>query len=144
MKRALALLFLGAAGVAAHADDPCSGKVGAGILAFDRESRQAVGFLLNQCGRPVALDLMVLAINRSGFAVARGHAEVHATDDAPLSAFVVELPFVQSAIELSHYETEVEQTVALGEPLERSATVTAKELSPQRATVTPDEQPDAM
>jgi hypothetical protein len=112
-------MVLVAAGVTAQAADPCAGKVAAAVLAFDRDTRQGAGLLFNQCGRPVKAELLVLANNRDGFMVARLRTQVQASA-APLSVIQVELPFVQSAVQLSGYEAQVAATEVL-DAAERAA-----------------------
>lgn len=106
MRRILVGLILTLVGTAAQGADPCSGKIIASVLSYDRDSRQGVGLLLNQCGRPVAAEVLVMATNRDGFVVARLRTYVHA-DAAPLSVIQVDLPFVQSVVALSGYAVEV-------------------------------------
>jgi hypothetical protein len=99
-------LLLALAGTAAQAADLCDGKVIATVLAYDRAARQGVGLLLNQCHRPLAAEVLVMARNVDGFIVARLRTHVQASA-APLSVIRVDLPFVQSAISLSGYAVEV-------------------------------------
>ncbi len=106
MRRILVGLILTLVGTAAQGADPCDGKVIASVLSYDRATRQGVGLLLNQCGRPVAAEVLVLATNRDGFVVARLRTYVYA-GAAPLSAIRVDLPFVQSVVALSGYAVEV-------------------------------------
>jgi hypothetical protein len=106
MGRILVGLILALAGATAQAADPCSGKVIASILTYDRDTRQGVGLLVNQCGHPVAAEVLVMANNRDGFVVAKLRTYVHASA-APLSVIRVDLPFVQSVVALSGYAVEV-------------------------------------
>ncbi len=106
MKRILVGLILALAGATAQGADPCSGKVVASILSYDRDARQGVGLLVNQCGRPVSAEVLVLANNQDGFVVAKLRTFVHA-GAAPLSVIRVDLPFVQSVVALSGYAVEV-------------------------------------
>ena len=106
MRRILVGLILALAGAAAQGTDPCSGKVVASVLSYDRAARQGVGLLVNQCGRPVAAEVLVMANNRDGFVVAKLRTYVHASA-APLSVIRVDLPFVQSVVALSGYAVEV-------------------------------------
>lgn len=106
MKRILVGLILALAGAIAQAADPCSGKIVASVLSYDRAARQGVGLLVNQCGRPVAAEVLVMANNRDGFVVAKLRTYVHASA-APLSVIRVDLPFVQSVVMLSGYAVEV-------------------------------------
>jgi len=106
MKQILVGLLLVLAGTAAQGADPCSGKVVASVLSYDRAARQGVGLLVNQCGRPVAAEVLVMANNRDGFVVAKLRTYVHASA-APLSVIRVDLPFVQSVVALSGYAVEV-------------------------------------
>jgi hypothetical protein len=86
-------LILALAGATAQGADPCSGKVIASILSYDRDARQGIGLLVNQCGRPVAAEVLVMANNRDGFVVAKLRTNVHASA-APLSVIRIDLPFV--------------------------------------------------
>ena len=106
MRRILVGLILALAGAAAQAADPCNGKIIASVLSYDRDARQGVGLLINQCGHPVAAEVLVMANNRDGFAVAKLPTYVHA-NAAPLSVIRVDLPFVQSVVALSGYAVEV-------------------------------------
>jgi hypothetical protein len=106
MKRWLIGAVLVTVGATVYAADPCAGKVAAGILAYDRDTRQGVGLLFNYCGRPVKAELLVSATNLSGFVVARLRSELRAGAET-LSVITVELPFVQSALTLSGYDAEV-------------------------------------
>jgi hypothetical protein len=126
MVRALFVAMLGLAGATAWADDPCAGKVTAAVIAFDRDSRQGVGLLVNHCGQPVQAELLVAAHNRDGFPVARLRTTV-AAGAAPISVIRVELPFVQSVIALSGYSTEVAVTETL-----RSARLERANATPRR------------
>ncbi len=94
------------AGATAQGADPCSGKVIASILSYDRDARQGIALLINQCGRPIAAEVLVMANNRDGFVVAKLRTFVHA-GTAPLSVIRVDLPFVQSVVVLSGYAVEV-------------------------------------
>jgi hypothetical protein len=80
--------------------------VAASILTHDRELRQGAGLLINHCGHPVRAEVIVVALNTHGFPVARLRTTVQA-GAAPISVFQVDLPFVQSAILLSGYDTVV-------------------------------------
>lgn len=106
MRRILVGLIVALAGASAHGADPCSGKVIASVLSYDRATRQGVGLLVNQCGRPVAAEVVVMATNRDGFVIAKLRTFVHA-GAAPLSVIRVDLPFVQSVVALSGYAVEV-------------------------------------
>jgi hypothetical protein len=106
MKRILVGLMLALAGATAQGADPCSGKVVASILSYDRDARQGVGLLVNQCSRPVSAEVLVLANNQDGFVVAKLRTFVHA-GAAPLSVIRVDLPFVQSVVALSGYAVEL-------------------------------------
>lgn len=112
MKRGIAGLILLAVSATAWSGDPCAGKVAASILAFDREHHEGAGLLVNQCGRPVRVEVLVVAQNHDGFPVARLRTTVQA-GAAPLSVFQAGLPFVQSMIRLSGYGTEVAAIEAL-------------------------------
>lgn len=94
------------AGVPAWADDPCAGRVTASLLSHDRGLREGLGLLVNQCGRPVQAEILVVAHNRDGYPVARMLSHVQA-DAAPLSVLRISLPFVQSVVVLSGYTTEI-------------------------------------
>lgn len=120
MKRALIGLVLAVASGAGNAADPCEGKVAATILAFDRDTRQGAGLLINHCGRPVKAELLVTANNPDGFVVARMRSNVSAGAE-PISVIQVELPFVQSALRLARFDAEIAATTALAEPVARSA-----------------------
>jgi hypothetical protein len=113
MRMLLTLLLLGFMTGAAHAADPCAGKVGAALLSVDRDTRQGAGLLLNYCGRPVQAELQVVALNRHGFPVSRMRTTVQVADASPMSVIRVELPFVQSVVVLSGYSAEVAGTTAL-------------------------------
>lgn len=126
MRRALVGLVLGLVSVAANAADPCAGKVAATVLAYDRDTRQGAGLLVNHCGRPVMAELLVTANNRDGFAVARLRTTVQA-GAAPLSVITVELPFVQSAVALSGFHADIASTTAL----ERTARTTLRRSLPR-------------
>lgn len=89
--------------------EPCADKVTAAIVAYDRAQRQGAGLLINHCGRPVRLELLVMALNRDGFPVARLRTTVE-VGAARLSVFSADLPFVQSAIMLSGYRTDIAAT----------------------------------
>lgn len=132
MGRVLAMLLLGMTGVAAHAADPCAGKVAATILAYDRDMRQGVGLLLNYCGHPVRAELRVTAHNRNGFPVSWVGTTVQTATAAPLSVIQVELPFVQSVVALSSYTAEVAGTTALDMTPEQNAGNGARLHSVQR------------
>jgi hypothetical protein len=106
MKQILVGLIVALVGTMAQGADPCSGKVIASILTYDRETRQGIGLLVNQCDRPVAAEVLVMANNRDGFVVAKLRTSVHASA-APLSMIRVDLPFVQSVVALSGYAVEV-------------------------------------
>jgi hypothetical protein len=106
--------------VTAQAADPCVDKVAAGILAHDRDTRQGVGLLFNYCGRPVKTELLVSATNLSGFVIARIRTVVQAGADT-LSVITVDLPFVQSAMQLSGYEAEVAAVETLDAADDRTA-----------------------
>lgn len=121
MKRLLASMIFGFLCVAAQAD-PCTGKVTVEILAYDRAEREALGLALNQCGRPVRIELLVIARNYDGFVVAKTSTSVAVTQNAPLSVVAIDLPFVQSKLALSDYTVEIKKEVALGyTPAERIA-----------------------
>lgn len=106
MRRILVGLILALAGATVQGADSCSGKVIASILSYDRDARQGIGLLVNQCGRPVAAEVLVMANNRDGFVIAKLRTFVHA-GTAPLSVIRVDLPFVQSVVVLSGYAVEV-------------------------------------
>jgi hypothetical protein len=106
MRRVLVGLIVALAGATAHGADPCGGKVIASVLSYDRAARQGFGLLVNQCGRPVAAEVLVMANNRDGFVVAKLRTYVHASAE-PLSVIRVDLPFVQSVVALSGYAVEV-------------------------------------
>jgi len=106
MKRIFVGLILALAGATVQGADPCSGKVIASILSYDRDARQGVALLVNQCGRPIAAEVLVMANNRDGFVVAKLRTFVHASA-APLSVIRVDLPFVQSVVALSGYAVEL-------------------------------------
>lgn len=107
-------------GFTVQAADPCAGKVAAGILAYDRDTRQGAGLLLNYCGRPVKAELLVSATNLNGFVVARLRTGLQASAET-LSVITVDLPFVQSAVMLSGYEAEVAMVEALDMSIEHTA-----------------------
>jgi hypothetical protein len=90
----------------ARGDDPCTGLVAAAILSHDRALRQGAGLWFNHCGREVRAEIVVVAHNQDGYPVARLRTVVRA-DARPLSVLRVDLPFVQSAIRLSGYSTEI-------------------------------------
>lgn len=113
MRMLLTLLLSGWMAGAAHAADPCAGKVGAALLSVDRDARQGAGLLLNYCGRPVQAELQVVALNRHGFPVSRMRTTVQVADASPMAVIRVELPFVQSVVVLSGYTAEVADTTAL-------------------------------
>jgi hypothetical protein len=106
MRRFLAGCLLLTVCNTALGDNPCAGKIAASILSHDITLRQGAGLLINQCGRAVRAEILVIALNRDGFPVARLRTVVHA-DAAPISVLRVELPFVQSIIRLSGYSTEI-------------------------------------
>ena len=106
MRRVLAGLLLLLASAAAWSGDDCAGKVTASVLTHDRQSRQGAGLLINHCGRPVRAELIVVALNNHGFPMARLRTEVQA-NAAPMSILKVDLPFVQSVVQVSGYSTEV-------------------------------------
>lgn len=106
MRRILVGAILAMAGASAHGTDPCDGKVIATVLSYDQATRQGVGLLVNQCGRPVAAEVLVMATNRDGFVVAKLRTFVHAGTE-PLSVIQVDLPFVQPVVALSGYAVEV-------------------------------------
>lgn len=112
MKRVLAGLLMFAMNAAAWSGEDCTGKVAASILAHDRELRQGAGLLINHCGFPVRAEIVVFALNRDGLPVARLRTTVQA-GAAPISVFRTDLPFVQSAIGLSGYSTEIAAIEAL-------------------------------
>lgn len=120
MKRMLAGAVLGFIGTAAQAD-PCAGKAAVGIVAYDRMEREALALVINQCNRPVRVEMLVIARNRDGFAVAKTPVSVAVTKTAPLSVVTVDLPFVQSAVTEVDFVAEVRNTVALGYPPEFAA-----------------------
>lgn len=113
-----ALLIL--SGFTVQAADPCAGKVAAGILAYDRDTRQGAGLLLNYCGRPVKAELLVSATNLNGFVVARLRTGLQASAET-LSVITVDLPFVQSAVMLSGYDAEVAAIESLDVVVEHTA-----------------------
>jgi hypothetical protein len=117
--------MLGLVSVVGNAADPCAGKVAAAILAYDRDTRQGAGLLMNHCGRPVKAELLVTANNLDGFAVARLRTAVQA-DAAPLSVIKVDLPFVQSALALSGFAAEIASTTAIDEDTDRTAALAPK------------------
>lgn len=106
-------LLLGLLSIPATAADPCAGKVAMSIVSYDRDARQGLGLLLNQCGRPVQAEVRVTAHNRHGFPVSWMRTTVQATDADPLSVIRVELPFVQSVMVISGYAAEVAATAVL-------------------------------
>jgi hypothetical protein len=124
-----ALLVL--SGFTAQAADPCVGQVAAGILAYDRDTRQGVGLLLNYCGRPVKAELLVSATNLSGFVVARMRTGLQASAET-LSVITVDLPFVQSAVMLSGYDAEVAAIEALDVAVEHTAALESAPVSDTR------------
>lgn len=113
MRMLLTLLLSGLMAGAAHAADPCAGKVGAALLSVDRDARQGAGLLLNYCGRPVQAELQVVALNRHGFPISKIRTTVQVADASPMAVIRVELPFVQSVVVLSGYTAEVADTTAL-------------------------------
>jgi hypothetical protein len=113
MRTLLTLLLTGFMTAAAHAADPCIGKVATALLSYDRDTRQGAGLLLNYCGHPVQAELQVIALNRHGFPVSRMRTTVQTTDASTLTVIRVELPFVQSIMVLSGYTAEVAATTAL-------------------------------
>lgn len=121
MKRMLAGAILGIFSMAVQAD-PCAGKAAVGIVAHDRMEREALALVLNQCGRPVRLEILVVARNRDGFAIAKTPVSAVVTKTTPLSVVAIDLPFVQSAVTQVDYVAEVRNTVALGYPPEFVAT----------------------
>jgi len=123
MKRMLAAAVLGIVSVAVQAD-PCADKAAAAIVAYDRTEREALALVLNRCGRPVRVEMLVIARNRDGFAVAKTPVSAVVTKTAPLSVVTVDLPFVQSAVTEVEYVAEVRNTVAMGYPPEFAATPT--------------------
>ncbi len=120
MKRLLAGAVLGIISVAAQAD-PCSGKATAEIVAHDRTEQEALALVLNQCERPVRVEMLVVARNRDGFVVAKTPVSAVVTKAAPLSVVTIDLPFVQSAVTEIEYAAEVRHTVAMGYPPEFAA-----------------------
>lgn len=120
MKRWWIGVLLVLSGVTVQAADPCTGKVAAGILAYDRATRQGAGLLLNYCGRPVKAELLVSATNLSGFVVARMRTGLQASAET-LSVITVDLPFVQSTVPLSGYDAEVAAIESLDAADERTA-----------------------
>jgi hypothetical protein len=124
MRRMLAFGLLLGVSAAAQAGDVCTGRIAASVLAYDRDLRQGAGLLLNQCGRPVRAQLLVIARNRDGFPIARLRTEVHA-GAAPLSVIRVDLPFVQSVIRLSGYSSEIAATESLDVDTGRTAALRA-------------------
>lgn len=116
MRRFLAgCLLLVASGTAWSGGD-CDGKIAASILSYDNTLRQGAGLLMNHCGHALRAEIVVMALNRDGFPVARLRTSVY-VDAAPISVLRVELPFVQSVIRLSGYFAEVAHT----EPLDTVA-----------------------
>jgi hypothetical protein len=113
MRMLLTLLLTGFMTAAAHAADPCIGKVATALLSYDRDTRQGAGLLLNYCGRPVQAELQVIALNRHGFPVSKMRTTIQTPDANSLSVVRVELPFVQSVMVLSGYTAEVAATTAL-------------------------------
>lgn len=104
MVRLSTVLLLLIVNAPAWSADACTGKVTAQVLVAQRDQRQGAGLLINHCAQPVRAEVMVMAINRDGFPVARLRTQVEA-DASPISVFQVDLPFVQSAITLSGYNT---------------------------------------
>lgn len=123
MKRMLVGAVLGIVSVAAQAD-PCSGKAAAGIVAYDRTEREALALVLNQCGRPVRVEMLVIARNGDGFIVAKTPVSTVVAKTTPLSVAIIDLPFVQSAVTEVEYVAEVQDTVAMGYPPEFAAVPT--------------------
>lgn len=115
MKRLLTGVVLGVVSVAAQAD-PCAGKAAVGIVAYDRMEREALALVLNQCHRPVRVEMLVIARNHDGFPVAKTPVNVAVTKTTPLSVVTIDLPFVQSAVTEVDFVAEVRNTVALGYP----------------------------
>lgn len=113
MRILLMLLLPGFLTAAAHAADPCAGKVATALLSYDRETRQGAGLLLNYCGHPVQAELQVIALNRDGFPVSKMRTTIQTSDASPLTVVRVELPFVPSVMVLSGYTAEVAGTTAL-------------------------------
>lgn len=113
MRILLMLLLTGFMTAAAHAADPCAGKVATALLSVDRNTRQGAGLLLNYCGRPVQAELQVIALNRHGLPVSKMRTTIQTNDASPLTVVRVELPFVQSIMVLSGYTAEVAATTAL-------------------------------
>lgn len=112
MRRFLAGWLLLAVSGAAWGGGDCDGKIAASILSYDVTQRQGAGLLINHCGRAVRAEILVMALNRDGFPVARLRTTIHA-DAAPISVLRIELPFVQSVIRLSGYSAEVAATETL-------------------------------
>jgi hypothetical protein len=141
MKRWWVGVLLVLSGFTVQAADPCAGKVAAGILAYDRDTRQGVGLLLNYCGRPVKAELLVSATNLSGFVVARLRTGLQASAET-LSVITVDLPFVQSAVMLSGYDAEVATIEALDVAVEHTAALDpASELDTGRLSRAPYPSP---
>lgn len=124
MKRMLAGAVLGIVSVTVAQADPCSGKAAAGIVAYDRTEREALALVLNQCGRPVRVEMLVIASNHDGFAVAKMPVNVVVAKSTPLSVVTIDLPFVQSAVTEVGYVAEVRNVVAMGYPPEFAAVTT--------------------
>lgn len=114
MKRLLVGTVLGIVGAAAYAD-PCAGRLAAGIVAYDRPAREALGLVVNQCGRAVQAEVLVVARNRDGYPIAWIQTSVIVPDAAPLSVVRIALPFVSAAVAVSDYVAEVKSSIALDE-----------------------------
>ena len=106
MVRLSTILLLLIVNAPAWSADACAGKVTAQVLVAQRDLRQGAGLLINHCAQPVRAEVVVMALNRDGFPVARSRTLVEA-DASHISVFRVDLPFVQSAIVLSGYNTVV-------------------------------------
>ena len=119
--RLLAGLLLVATAISAQASDPCVGKVTATVISYDRVSLRGAGLLLNYCRRPVKAELLVSAINVSGFMVARIRTELFASAQT-LSVIVVDLPFVPSVVRLPSYTVEIATIESYDAPFAFTAT----------------------
>ena len=109
MKRIVLVVWLSFLSEPVWSADDCAGKVTAQVLMEQRDLRQGMGLIINHCGRPVQAEVVVMALNADGFPVAMLRTHIVA-DASPISLFFVDLPFVQSAIRLSGYNTVVAGT----------------------------------
>jgi hypothetical protein len=109
MKRIVLVVWLSFLSAPVWSADDCAGKVTAQVLMGQRDLRQGMGLVINHCGRPVQAEVVVMALNADGFPVAMLRTHIVA-DASPISLFFVDLPFVQSTIRLSGYNTVVAGT----------------------------------